>query len=314
MSAVDPTIIYFGGEPIGVPVLQELQACNLTPKLIVCSPDRPVGRKQVITPPPVKTWADRHNIPTWQPETYRGQEAQAAAKSILTPYLNQPYLIFVVVAYNFILPQWLLNLSPRGIINVHPSLLPKLRGASPIRTAIKYDLRDQIGVSIMLLDKKMDHGPILQQIPMPISDENWPVSGPKLDSALAHLGGALLAETIVRYLSGDITPTEQDHKQATYCGRFDKADSEISFDPAEPPQGDAARTAWRNIQAWEGIGGTFFISNNTRIKINNAKLIQTDEGVDELCLLSVTPAGKKEQSYQDWYATWRTNEGIRNGV
>lgn len=288
--------VYFGGEPIGVPVLIGLQAAGLSPSLIIASPDRPVGRKQVMTPPPVKVWAEERGIEVWQPETWRGDEARATATAKLQSLAAD---VFVVVAYNHILPQWLLDLSPNGVINVHPSLLPKLRGASPIRTAIKDDLRDQIGVSIMLLDDQMDHGPILIQQPLPITitDDQWPVSGPFMDSALAHLGGALLANTLPLYLNGEITPTEQNHDKATYCGRLSKADAELSdFDPNNLPSGDVARHYMNMVAAFVGIGDTWFTHAGKRIKIKEAEYVH-----DTFRPLVVIPEGKGPQAFSAWH-------------
>jgi len=299
--------VYFGGEPIGVPVLEELYASDLAPKLIVCNPDRPVGRTQVITPPPVKVWAGAHGVPVWQPESWQSGAARETATQFLAPPQRASSTIFVVVAYNHILPAWLLKLSPHGVINVHPSLLPKLRGPSPIRTAIRDDLREQIGVSIMLLDAEMDSGPVLAQKALPIADEYWPLSGPELDEGLARLGGTMLADTLPRYLEGEITPTPQDHTAATYCKRFTTNDRELIFDPQKPPQGEAAHAALRHIKAFTGIGDAFFYYQGMRIKINSAHIInQTSKNTANdtalLQLETVTPAGQKPQPYASWQA------------
>jgi len=141
---------YFGGEPLGVPVLETLKATGFVPNLIVASPDRPAGRKHELTPPPVKIWAEANNIPVFQPESLKERDA-------LTPLTKETFDLFVVVAYNKILPKWLLELPVHKTINLHPSLLPLYRGASPIRSAILEDNREAVGVSIMLMDKEMDH-------------------------------------------------------------------------------------------------------------------------------------------------------------
>lgn len=299
MSNETISFVYFGGEPIGVPVLEELKQAGFVPKLVICSPDKPVGRKQILTAPPVKEWAHAHNISTWQPESWKSETTKQAASEILKPIIAaDPQTLFVVVAYNHILPQWLLDLSQHGVINVHPSLLPKLRGASPIRTALMHNLPEQVGVSIMLLDDKMDHGPILTQLPMDLDAANWPIPGPDLDNALAHMGGALLADTLPKYLAGEIDPTEQNHDEATYCTRLTKADSQLNITPEQMPRGDAANAAYAKIQAFAGIGDTWFLHNNKRIKIKEAQLIN-----DELRLLTVVPEGKKPQSFETWIAS-----------
>lgn len=283
------TFAFFGGEPLAVPTLEKLSAAGLIPTLIVCNPDRPSGRGQALTPPPAKVWAERAGIEVFQPTNYKDGSAQ----EFLT---ETNWDLFVVVAYNFILPEWLLELPEKGVINVHPSLLPKLRGASPIRTAIKDDLRDVVGVTIMLMDKKMDHGPILDQVQVPIADEDWPTSGPELDKKLADLGGELLAETIPAWIAGEIEPQEQDHNAATYCGRFSKEEHALEIDPHTLPTGETAMIIWRKINAFAGIGDTFFIHNDKRVKIKEAKL--TDH--NSLQLLRVIPEGKKEMDFTDY--------------
>jgi methionyl-tRNA formyltransferase len=275
-----PRFVYFGGEPLGVPVLEELEHAGLRPGLIVCNPDRPVGRKQVLTPPPVKTWAEQRSIEVYQPDSYKGEGPRAKLAA-------QAWDLFVVVAYNSILPQWVLDIPTHGVLNVHPSLLPKLRGASPIRSAILRDERESIGVTVMLMDAQMDHGPILAQQPLPISDGNWPVPGPELDEALARSGGALLASTVAQWLSGSIEPQPQDHNAASYCGKLTKADSELTIDPHHLPQGAAAWDAWLKINAFAGIGDTFFIHEGQRVKVKTAEYVDS-----RLELVTVTPEGR----------------------
>ncbi|MCA9362956.1 methionyl-tRNA formyltransferase [Candidatus Kaiserbacteria bacterium] len=288
MNKTSLKFVFFGGEPLGVPVLEELKAASLTPELIICNPDRPVGRKQKLTPPPVKLWAEQNNIETFQPTSYKDEGE-------LTRLNQEKWDLFVVVAYNFILPKWCLELPKHGVLNVHPSLLPKLRGASPIRTAIKDGLREDIGVTIMQMDEEMDHGPILDQIYVPIADDNWPVSGPELDLALAHTGGTLLADVIPEWLAGNIDPQEQDHDTATYCGRLTKEDSRLDLNPLNLPSGSEALVLLQKIKAFEGIGDTFFIHNGKRVKIKSA-LIENEK----LSLKTVIPEGKNEITFSDY--------------
>ena len=289
MSAVNPKIAFFGGEPLGVTTLEELLLSDIVPNLIVCNPDRPAGRGQKLAPPPVKIWAEEKNVEVFQPESYRDT-------NLLGRILDEEWDLFIVVAYNFILPKWLLSVPKNGVINIHPSLLPQLRGASPIRTAIKDDLRDAVGVSIMLMDEKMDHGPILDQMKMEISNENWPVPGPDLDQALAHMGGAQLAYVIPKYLAGEIDPIGQNHDRATYCTRFTKSDARLELDPTNLPNGETARAALHHIFAFQGIGNSYFEYNETRVKIKQAKL--ANDG--SLHLLRVTPAGKAEMDFDQY--------------
>lgn len=289
MEIPNTKMAFFGGEPLSVPTLEKLKTAGIIPSLIVCNPDRPAGRGQKLTPPPVKVWAEENDIEVFQPTSYKNKES-------LARILNEEWDLFVVVAYNFILPKWFLELPKKGVINVHPSLLPKLRGASPIRTAILEDRREEIGVSIMLMDEKMDHGPILDQTLMEISDENWPVTGPELDLALAHMGGTMLAEVIPAWLSGEISPQEQEHDVATYTKRFTKEDAKLVINPRELPSGIEAKHALNKITAFSGIGDAYFEYKDIRVKIKQAELA-TDSS---LRLLRVTPAGKAEMDFSQY--------------
>ncbi len=286
---------YFGGEPLGVPVLEELKAAGLMPSLIVCNPDRPAGRSLELTPPHVKVWATEHNIPVFQPDSLKDRNE-------LTLLTEGNFDLFVVVAYNRILPEWLLELPTHKTINLHPSLLPQYRGASPIRTAILDDNRAAVGVSVMLMDKEMDHGPILAQEAMPLTPEQWPIDGVILDAILSEAGGRLLAETIPAWVAGTITPSEQTHAEATYCGKITRAEGELFINPHRLPEGETAYQALLKIRAFAGWPGTFFMHESKRVKIIDASL--TPSGT--LDIHTVVPEGKKVQSFAQYLASIAT--------
>jgi methionyl-tRNA formyltransferase len=275
---------FFGGEPLGAPTLQVLIEAGYRPDLVVCNPDRPAGRGRTLTPPPVKVLAEAQDITIWQPDVITPD----------APPLQGDWDVCIVVAYNKILPQWLIELPKHKTINVHPSLLPKLRGASPIRSAILRDEPKAVGVSIMQMDTKMDHGPILAQEPHAIAAADWPLAGPVLDQQLIERGARLLVEILPRYLRGEISAIEQDHDAATYCGRLTKEMAEINLDPHNLPTGDAARAAYRTIQAFAGIGNAWFTCKGTRYKIKTAHLVG-----ERLVIDTVVPAGKPEQRFTD---------------
>lgn len=279
-----PRIAFFGGEPLAVPALTALAATGITPTLVICSPDRRAGRGLQVVAPSAKRWATEQSIPVYQPTDF----TTAGSHPLLT---SSPWDLFVVVAYNHILPQWLLDIPRRGAINLHPSLLPKLRGPSPIRTAILDDTKEAVGVSVMLLDTKMDHGPLLAQAAY--EPETWPADGPSLDAALAATGATLLANTITPWLQGEITPIEQNHEAATYTKKFIKGANELSLDPFSLPSGAAAYKTLCQIRAWRGIGDTFFTYAGKRIKIIEASL--STAGCLEIN--RVIPEGKKEQPF-----------------
>lgn len=286
---------YFGGEPLGVPVLNQLEVAGLLPSLIVASPDRPAGRNLTLTPPAVKVWAAAKGIPVFQPETLDNN-------ALLAPLIEGGFDLFVVVAYNKILPEWLITLPTHKTINVHPSLLPQYRGPSPIRTAILEDNPGAVGVSIMLMDSAMDHGPIIATKAHPIAEAAWPTDGVMLDNELADVGGKLLAQTIPLWRDGACIPVMQDDAQATYTKKFTRADGELMLDPHALPTGDRAWQTLLKIRAFAGWPGTFFTYQHKRVKIQNAHV---DE-MKNLVIETVTPEGKPLQSFAHYLASLRS--------
>lgn len=290
MKNKESNIAYFGGEPLGVPVLEELKKAGIMPSLILCNPDRPVGRKQVLTPPPVKQWALQHDIEVYQPESIKDEEFKQRMSEV-------SWDIFIVVAYNKIMPKWLIDLPVHGTLNIHPSLLPLLRGASPIRSTILQDMSEQCGVTIMQMDEKMDHGPIIAQETLTINSQEWPMHGNELDTTLAKMGGELLVKTLPKWLSGEITPHEQHHATATYCGRLDRSMGGLTLDPYNLPTGKEAYQILLKIRAYEGFPGSFFMHEGKRIKIANAQLAE-----DKLCISRIIPEGKNEMNFSQYFS------------
>lgn len=283
----DLKFVYFGGEPLGAPILKLLLEAEFTPKLVVTNPNRPVGRTQELTPPPTKVVATQHSIPVFQPETCKDKE-------VMQPVLEIDADVFVVVAYNHILPDWLLNHPAKGSLNVHPSLLPKYRGPNPIRTAILNNDRET-GVSVMLLDSEMDHGPLLAQVDADIHETEWPLPGRVLDERLIALGGQLLIDTLPRYVAGEIEPQEQNHAEATYTTKVTRADGELLLDPHNLPTGEVAREYYLMHCAYDGWPETFFMHDDKRIKIKKEELAD-----GQFRPLSVIPEGKGEISFSDY--------------
>ncbi|MFN3187937.1 MAG: methionyl-tRNA formyltransferase [Candidatus Paceibacteria bacterium] len=279
---------FFGTPDIAVYALEEMASFGFIPSLLVCNPDSPIGRKQTITPPPAKVWAEANNVPVFQPPTLKNKED-------LTPLTDSEFDFFVVIAYGKIIPKWLIELPKYGTINAHPSLLPKLRGASPIRSAILNDL-SAIGVTIMQMDEKLDHGPILAQVPVDLY--GVPLAGRKLDSTLARMSGDLLVDVMQKIPKGEITPTPQDHTQATFCTKITKDMAEVTLDPHKLPTGDAALAIYHKICAFDGWPGTFFFHNNKRIKITEANY---DEVLKILTINRIIPEGKREIDWMQYF-------------
>lgn len=283
-----PRIAFFGTPDIAVYTLEVLHNAGYTPDLIVTNPDRPQGRKQILTPPKAKVWASEHGIETFQPTTLKD-------KNSLVPLTDANWDLFIVVAYGVMMPDWLIALPEHKTLNLHPSLLPKLRGASPIRTAILNDNR-QTGVTIMQMDNELDHGPIVAQKNAYIPESNWPMRGSVLDKHLATLGAELLVSLLPDWMSGSIKTVNQAHSEATFSKKITKDMGELKIDPLSLPKGEEARQVYLKICAFDNWPGTFFYYQNKRIKITDAKL--TEAG--ELKLLSVVPEGKKEMTFSDF--------------
>lgn len=275
-----PPFVFFGSSSISIRVLEALEKKGLLPALLVTQPDRPKGRDFTLTPPPTKIWAEKRNIPVFQPEKI---DAVACEK-----IKSSGAELFIVASYGLILPQKLLDIPKYKTLNVHPSLLPDLRGPSPIQTSILE--RDIAGVSIMELDNKMDHGPILIQEPVAFSP--WPQSYEIVEDALGTRGGELLGEILPAWILGTITPKSQDDSRATYCSLIEKKDGEINL------AGDALRK-WRTFLAYSVWPGTFFFTEKAGKKIR-VKIVAAEYKNGVFTPTKVVPEGKKEMAYRDF--------------
>src|SRR3989344_112816 len=172
--------VFFGTPEIAAETLKLLKQNNYLPSLIVTAPDKPVGRKQIITPPPVKVFAEKNNIPFFQPEKLKELEDKL-----------KDYDLFIVVAYGKIFPEWLINLAKFGTLNIHYSLLPKYRGAAPVQGAI-LNGEKETGVTIHKMVFELDAGPILAQEKTEIEPDE---KTPKLLNKLVVIGANLLIKT-----------------------------------------------------------------------------------------------------------------------
>lgn len=289
---------FFGTSDIAVWALEELATAGFNPTLIITASDKPAGRKMELTPPPAKEWAMEKGIDFLQPMTVKGNDEFS---SLLR---NSEWDAFVVIDYGKILPKEIIDIPRKGMLNIHPSLLPKLRGASPIRSAILEDMKET-GVSIMLMDEEVDHGPILSQARIEFTREDppssrhggttdgqrgWPLPYRALREILAREGGKLLAETLPEWLSGKITPVAQKHEEATYTKKFEKKDAEINL--ADDPYKNLLK-----IRAFDENPNAFYFHEAGGKKIR--VLIKDAEIRDEKLLLTrVIPEGKKEIAYE----------------
>ncbi len=285
-------MIFFGTSSFSLHALDKLLELGIKPECIITVPDKPQGRAMVITPPPAKVWAERHNVPILQFE-----KLDAAAVTELKK-LNPD--IFLIASYGKIIPQDVLDIPNRGAINIHPSLLPKYRGATPLHSAILADDKDT-GVTLMLMDAKMDHGPILAartlaELPGPAL--KWPPTLGELEYVLACEGASLAADYILN--CGDFSLTPQDDTKATFTKKITKEDGLVSVEELE---GDAGWKSYLKYCALEGWPGIYFFTENkkngkkTRVSVKSAKW--NDES-KRLELLRVTPEGKKEMAWKEF--------------
>ncbi len=248
-------IVFFGSPASALPSLKKLLESNHSIEFIITQPDKPFGRGKKVSPPPVKKIALDQNIPVYQPEKIR-KDAEALKKiKKIQPDLN------VVVAYGQIIPSSIIYLPKYNSINVHFSLLPKYRGASPVRWAILKGER-KTGITIFELNEKMDEGDILTQEEFEILPDEGAV---ELEARLALKGAELLTETIAKI--DEIKPRKQDHSIATYAPLIKKEDGRIDWinDALHVERQVRAFTPWPSVYTFLG---------EKRVKIHNGRKIE----------------------------------------
>jgi methionyl-tRNA formyltransferase len=265
-----------GTPDFAVPTLELLVSVGNDVAAVYTQPDRPSGRGQHMAETPVKRRAQQLGLRVLAPKTLRAPEAIEALRSFSPEAL-------VVAAYGKLLPQAALDAAPKGALNIHPSLLPKYRGPSPIAAAILAGDRET-GGTIMLLDAGMDTGPILAQRRTPIGDDDTTGT---LSERLAREGAALLAETLAQWLAGKITPQAQDEAAATITKLVEKEDGRIDW--SRP-----AREIWLQTRAYNPWPGSFTTWRGAIVKVLQARPMQDKRGeVGTVLLLESAPGGTK---------------------
>jgi methionyl-tRNA formyltransferase len=245
-------VVYFGTPEFSTYFLKALHADeDIFVSGLITQPDKPVGRGKIMTPSSTKLFAQKHDIPVFEPTKLKDPNFINEIKK-----LNADF--FVIVAYGKIIPQEILDLSKSGNINVHPSLLPKYRGPSPVQAAIAAG-DTETGVSIMLIDAKMDHGPVLMQKTMTI-DHNDDTNS-MLRKAV-DLGTPMLIKSIKKLYKDDITPKEQNHDKATFCKMIKKEDGRINWSESA----EIIEAKSRAYQPWPGM---FTIWSDKTLKLNS---------------------------------------------
>ena len=292
-------IVFMGTPDYSVATLSALYDAGYEIKGVFAQPDKPVGRKQILTPPPAKVFAVEHGIPVFQPKTLRDGEAMEIIREL------DPEMI-VVVAYGKILPAEILDYPKFGCVNGHASLLPKLRGSSPIQWAIVSGLK-KTGVTTMLMDEGMDTGDILETFETDIGEDE---TAEELFSRLSNATARLMLSTVSKLKDGKITPTKQNESDATYAPIIKKEMAHLDFSFDALTLSNAVRGYYSWPCAYTFIGGK-------RIKIISAKssgktekpageVIESRERLVIACgngtsleLVTVQPEGKKAMSAAD---------------
>ncbi|MDZ5474392.1 methionyl-tRNA formyltransferase [Bacillus sp. 31A1R] len=254
-------IVFMGTPDFSVPVLRQLLTDGYDVVGVVTQPDRPVGRKKVLTPPPVKVEAEKHGIPVFQPEKIREQD------ELNKIFALSPELI-VTAAFGQILPKQLLDYPTYGCINVHASLLPELRGGAPIHYSIIQG-KKKTGITIMYMVEKLDAGDILTQVEVPITETDTVGS---LHDKLSEAGSNLLSETIPKLLKGELRPIPQRDEEATFAYNIKREQEKIDWSK----NGDEIYNHIRGLNPWPVAYTTL---NDSVLKIWWAEKVPTTKSV-----------------------------------
>ena len=287
-------LVFMGTPDYAVNTLEALIAAGHNVAAVFAQPDKPVGRKHILTAPPVKVCAQNHGIAVYQPNTLRDGKATEVLKEIAPD-------VIVVVAYGKILPKEILDIPKYGCVNGHASLLPRYRGASPIQWCIVCGEKET-GVTAMLMDEGMDTGDILKTVKTEIGPEE---TAEELFCRLSGLTAELLVNTLDELKKDNITPIKQDEGKASYAPIIKKEMAQLNF---TDKTADEIHNAVRGYYSWPC---TYFFLENKRVKVikaavsdnTNAKagtVIKSDDSLVIACkdgtaveLVTVQPEGSK---------------------
>ncbi|WP_066289234.1 methionyl-tRNA formyltransferase [Bacillus sp. FJAT-29937] len=295
-------IVFMGTPDFSVPVLQQIINDGFEVIAVVTQPDRPVGRKRVLTPPPVKAEAEIHGIPVYQPEKIRDREE---LDKILA--LN-PDLI-VTAAFGQILPKELLEAPKYGCINVHASLLPELRGGAPIHYSIIQG-KKKTGITIMYMVEKLDAGDILTQVEVPITETDTVGT---LHDKLSVAGSKLLSDTLPKLIKGELQPTPQNDAEATFASNIKREQEKIDWKKT----GEDIYNHIRGLNPWpvayttlndavikvwwsEKVKEDSKQAPGTIIRIEDEALVIATENATAIKIIELQPAGKKKMTAEQF--------------
>ncbi len=250
--------VLFATSRFGALTLEALDAAGFPPAAVVSTPDRPAGRKQELSPTPAKVAAQRLGIPVLDPERLADihEELRALGADV-----------FVVASFGRILKPELVAIPPKGVVGIHPSLLPLYRGPAPIQQAV-LDGVAETGVTLFLVDDdSVDHGPVIAHERTDVPDGETLL---ELEARLAQLGASMAAEYLPRYVAGAIVPHAQDHERATFTRKFSSADGFVPLEDLRAAcggDGEQARAIRRRINAFTPEPGAWTERDGARIKL-----------------------------------------------
>lgn len=257
-------VLFWGTPEYAAVILEKLIAVGIEVVGVITQPDRKVGRKRLITPPPVKVLAEKHGIEYYQPEKVKNNPA-------VLEWMDQFEVDFnVVAAYGHILPQVVLGYPAYGSVNVHASLLPAYRGASPIQACLLNGDK-ATGVTIIQMNEQMDAGGIWSMEEVEIAEDTKVID---LFGSLADLGAEVLVKTLPKIVNKEIALQSQDDQEATYCRKIGRADGEVKWDLL------SAKEVWNRFRAFDPWPGLFTFVDGKRVKILDLEL--TDEDRNDL--------------------------------
>ena len=245
-------IVFMGTPDFAVPALEKLLAEGYSVKLVVTQPDKPQGRKKILTPTPVKEAALKHGIPVFQPRRLRDEESVAELAKW------EPDLI-VTAAFGQILPKAVLDMPKYGCVNVHGSLLPKYRGGAPIQRSI-INGEKVTGVTLMYMAEGLDTGDMISKVEVPITDED--TSG-TMFAKLSEAGSDLLIREMPNLISGKVTAIPQDDEEATYAKNLTREDEKIDWTRS-------AREIYDQIRGLVPYSGAFTLWDEQVFKVWSA--------------------------------------------
>ena len=303
-SKLNIPFIFFGSSQFAADILNNLLNYQWRPSLVITTPSKAKGRKHVLSPTPVYLTGIQHHLRVITPDNLKDPKFLDSIKEI------NPQLA-ILVAYGKFIPKELLKILHNKLINLHPSLLPKYRGATPIQSVILND--DKVtGVTIFIIDEKIDHGPIIAQKRYNITNNS--ITSLELSSNLMKLGSNLLRQSLPQWIKGEIIPYPQNETLVTYCHKLTSQDEAINWQVSSRKIDCRVRALNPNPGTFTMLGTKIFkiisgkpsLDNNQNLNLKPGEIFEVDGQVGVKCqmgsylIIDIQPAGKRVMSSRDF--------------